>query len=76
MKHDDIYGWIYSYDRKHRVWRAFYSGDDVEINQYHKAELLFLMDHRNDKVTWDSSTLTQVPVLTLEERLQFLIRSE
>ena len=75
-EYDDVYGWIYRYDRNALVWRAFYATNDVEVNQYHKCELFFLMGHIDDELVWNNTKLTQVPVLTMKERTEFLAQVE
>lgn len=57
----ETHDWVYTYDRPNRVWRALYLPDGEEINQYHKSELLFLMSHRDDEVTWRQTIKRQVP---------------
>jgi len=72
-EHTDVFGWVYSYDRKDRVWRAF-NTDDIEVNQFHKEELFFCMSkvESNDVETLKDLLLTRVPCLTMSERGKFI----
>ena len=55
-------GWAYSYDRPERVWRA--TKDGKEINQYHKSELLWVLDHIDELPNIEQyCTLQKVPPL-------------
>ena len=81
MEYDEVYGWIYKYDRTKGVWRAFYSTDDTEVNQFIKDKLFDVMakyvrkTEHNNSDEWDAvKYVTKVPVLTMEERTKFLFQ--
>jgi hypothetical protein len=57
--------WTYYYDRASRVWRGFRNGVE-EVNQYHREELLWVIDHIDQPLLKDTYTARQVP-RTLEK---------
>jgi len=72
---DDFYPWIYRFDHKDKVWRAFHAEHpELEINQYHKKELFWVMDKFGDKVNWDSITKQQVRPLSPDDKYVFLFK--
>lgn len=76
--HEDVYPWMYKYDRTNSLWRAFHK-DGTEVNQHNKLELLFVMGKYNDKLKgypteWDLLYATyRLPKLTIEGRQLFLL---
>ena len=73
MPNEDFFPWLYKYDRKGQVWRAFHAKiPTLEINQYHKEELLFVMGKFGDSVEWGSIKKQQVASLDPDEKRVFL----
>ena len=45
-----------SYDRKKRVWRAYKNGIEI-ANQYHRSELVWILEHMDGSMGDDVSEL-------------------